>query len=62
MKDWIEYVNCGGSGCDDILSSAHVFLGVEDWRFGEGATAMLCGTGEVSHGEDSNVTLLAFSY
>lgn len=62
MSNWDEFVDCQGSGCDDPLSRARVFLHAGDWRPDEGVVDMLRWIGKACHGDDAIVTFLPFLY
>jgi hypothetical protein len=62
MSQWEEYVDCTGSGCDDPLSRARVFLHAGEWSPDEEVVALLHGIGKACHGEDALVTILPFLY
>ncbi|KAK7756342.1 hypothetical protein SLS62_001568 [Diatrype stigma] len=62
MSDWDEYVDCEGSGCNDPLSRARVFLHAGDWRPDEEVVADLRAVGRALYGEDAIVTFLPFLY
>ncbi|KAK7942947.1 uncharacterized protein PG986_012060 [Apiospora aurea] len=61
-SDYDVYVDCEGTGCDDPLSRARVFLRTPDWRPDEGVVAMLRGIGKTCHGEEAIMTFLPFLY